>query len=76
MADLNTGTLLSNVYGPYSEAGQMGAAVGNNDVTSIVVEHLSGPMGHYHAAFVYKGDVLAYMLPLHMMESISVLVPT
>ena len=68
------GDLLHSVWCPQSPdtSGQIGATVGYDGVTSIVVDKADGPMGHYAIALVYCGDRLWQIIPLHMVNEIVV----
>jgi hypothetical protein len=70
---LKQGQRLSAIWGPYSPDGQDGSSAENSDnVESITVSQLAGPMGWYDVAVVSFRDGRAdAIFPLHLMEQID-----
>lgn len=72
---LKQGQKLAAVWGPQNPDGQVGFSVANSEnVESIVVAQMAGPMGWYDVARVtFSNGWNDALFPLHMMEQIDVL---
>lgn len=71
---LEVGDKLNGVWGPYSDAcgAQSGAKVGYDQVETITVDRLVGPMGWYSVAVIKRANGAPdQILPLHMAELIE-----
>lgn len=75
---LEVGDRLNWVWGPYSDAcgSQSGGRVGYDQVETIVVDRLAGPMGWYVVAVIKRSNGAPdVILPLHMAETFAVMPP-
>jgi hypothetical protein len=72
---LKQGQKLAAVWGPLNPEGQVGFSVANSEnVESITVAQLAGPMGWYDVARIAFADGQPdAIFPLHMMEQIDTL---
>lgn len=73
---LEVGDRLGAVRGPFSnESGtQAGGRVGYDQVETITVDRLAGPMGWYVVAIIKRSNGAPdVVMPLHMAESLEIL---
>jgi len=75
---LEVGDRLNGVWGPYSEqcGTQSGGKIGYDQVETITVDRLAGPMGWYVVAVIHRSNGAPdVVLPLHMAESFEIIQP-
>ena len=72
---LKQGQKLAAIWGPPNPEGQVGFSLANSEnVESITVAQLAGPMGWYDVAKVtFSNGQADALFPLHMMEQIDIL---
>ena len=66
------GDKITGCWGPNLDGSEVGATVGYDGVTEIIVGKADGPMGFYAVGQVFRGDVLWMAFPLHMMQLVEI----